>query len=255
MINKIILFLCFISHSFAIFAVEINRFHEYISNKVSYRADWDNCPSKTTGKIIIELLAEFEKNKSLVEVKKFILFNKIEEKYFFSDYKIDYNILAKSLDFKFKCSNPIAKMKVYTTGHDQSYSVILTESGDLLDPQYEVLLRSENKLKGDLPLLVVNFELIQSRLQVFEIVDFIKTLTPVIYHQISEIIINESKEMTLILSFKNRPSSVFLGDTDWKLKIEQLMKIYNYMQTNNRIPSIVNLSNSKKIVVKFTDTI
>ena len=59
----------------------------------------------------------------------------------------------------------------------------------------------------------------------------------------------------MILSFGGRPTTAFLGDDYWSEKIGKLSKVIDYMKEKKSIPTIINLTNSKKIVVKFTDKI
>jgi hypothetical protein len=44
-----------------------------------------------------------------------------------------------------------------------------------------------------------------------------------------------------------------MGVDEWNLKMTKLEKIVNYMELQKKIPAIINLTNSKKVVVKFND--
>ena len=72
---------------------------------------------------------------------------------------------------------------------------------------------------------------------------------------ISEVILNEDKELTIILSLGRKPSSAFLGKEQWHEKVDKLDSVIKYMQKKKTIPAIINLTNLKKIVVKFSDTL
>jgi hypothetical protein len=72
---------------------------------------------------------------------------------------------------------------------------------------------------------------------------------------ITEVILSEKKELTFILSKNGRPTSVFLGSGNWSEKIIKLQKLVNHLSAKNRIPSVVNLTNAEKVVVKFGDKI
>ena len=72
---------------------------------------------------------------------------------------------------------------------------------------------------------------------------------------LSEIILDDDKKLTMIFSINRRPSSAFLGSDFWNQKVEKLAKVIEYMKKKNTIPAVINLTNSKKIVVKFSDTI
>ena len=60
--------------------------------------------------------------------------------------------------------------------------------------------------------------------------------------------------MTVILSIDGHPSSVFMGSDLWDEKMVKLQKIVNYVASEKmKVPAIINLTNLKKIVVKFSD--
>ena len=69
--------------------------------------------------------------------------------------------------------------------------------------------------------------------------------------KISEIIINEHDELTFIISSSNRVASAFLGEEKWSEKVSKLEKILNHFEDSGKLPSLVNLTNLKKVVVKF----
>jgi hypothetical protein len=75
--------------------------------------------------------------------------------------------------------------------------------------------------------------------------DFRKTL--------SEVILGTRGNLTIILSLKGRPSSAFLGKDSWTEKTLKLQKIIRFLGEKKKTPSIINLTNSKKVVVKFND--
>ena len=59
--------------------------------------------------------------------------------------------------------------------------------------------------------------------------------------------------LTIILSLDGNPSSAFLGDDEWTLKAVKLQKILKFLGAKEKTPSVINLTNSKKVVVKFND--
>jgi len=85
------------------------------------------------------------------------------------------------------------------------------------------------------------------------ITKIISNLDLVFRKNLSEVIVNDSSELTMILSLKGQPSSVFLGADEWDLKVEKLTKIVGYMSKGKKIPTIINLTNPKKVVVKFNE--
>lgn len=229
-------------------------YNDYVKNKTKYKTFFGSCPSKIAGKLTLELTGIFEKNKSMQEVKQHIVEDNLFEKYFLSDYEVKYNPLSRMLTFKFDCPKPLMKVQIYRKGGEEFYTAILTENGKLFDPTYEVVLRSEGKIQGDLPNLAIPVEEIE-RNKHYEITQLIQGFSSEIYNKISEMILNSESELTMILSFQNRPSSVFLGKNYWTEKVGKMLKIYDYMKEKQKIPAVINLVNSKKIVVKFPDTI
>jgi hypothetical protein len=51
-------------------AVSFSATTKYFENKVHYRTFFGSCPSKVVGRLTLTLIKEFEKNKSLLDVKK-----------------------------------------------------------------------------------------------------------------------------------------------------------------------------------------
>jgi hypothetical protein len=89
--------------------------------------------------------------------------------------------------------------------------------------------------------------------QISSITTLIRKMEPKFRHNLSELIVNDSEELTIILSIKGKTSSVFLGSNEWNTKVMKLQKIMAYMKSEKRIPTIINLTNAKKVVVKFND--
>ena len=81
----------------------------------------------------------------------------------------------------------------------------------------------------------------------------IKNMDLQLRKKLAEVIVSDIKELTVILSIDGRPSSVFMGADNWGEKVKKLQKIVKYMKLKNRIPSIINITNTKKVVVKFND--
>ena len=69
--------------------------------KVKYRTSFGSCPSRTAGTLTLNLIKVFERTSSLRDVKLKIVKEKLKEKYFISDYKINYDPLRDQLNFKF----------------------------------------------------------------------------------------------------------------------------------------------------------
>ena len=223
-------------------------------DKLKYKTFFNKCPSKIGGKLTLLLMKEFEKNNSLKDVKSKIVNEKLDEKYFLSSYRINFDPIQNKLKFNFECPEALMKVQIYKSNGDEYYTAILVDDGKLVDPTYEVLLRAEKKLKSKLPELALPVTALDSGAH-SEITELVASLTPDFRKKISEIIINENKELTIILSINKRASSVFLGKEYWSEKVQKLVKVVTYMKKKKSIPAIINLTNSKKVVVKFSDTI
>ncbi len=222
--------------------------------KVKYRTFFGACPSRSAGALALKLMKTFEQTYSLKDVKKQIVDEKLKHKYFLSSYNIDYNPAKGSIKFNFNCPKPVMKVQVYTDSGEESSEAILVSNGDLFDPTYEILLKKENKLPSHLPSLAIPMDQLQKNLQV-EIDEMIKSLESGVSEKLSEVILDKHGSLTIILSISGRPSSVFMGDQLWTEKLGKLTKIISYMESRKKIPAVINLINSKKVVVKFSDTI
>ena len=227
---------------------------KYYENKVHYRSYFGNCPSKAVGRLTLTLIKEFEKKQSLLDIKKKIVDDGLEEKFFLSSYKVKYDPLQKMLKFNYECPKPLMKVQIYKEDGEEFYTAILVDSGKLVDPTYEALLRSEKKIKSKLPHMAVPFKLINSEVHK-SLTSLFNGLGAKFLENVSEVILNEKKELTIIMSVDRRPSSAFLGNEYWGEKVGKLKDIIEYMKEKKSIPAVINLTNSKKIVVKFSDSI
>ena len=124
----------------------------------------------------------------------------------------------------------------------------------MYEPQYENLMRAEKKIAHALPLLAISMEQIESNVP-RELANFIKKINPHLRQQISEIIFNKNNELTLIFALAGRATSAFMGSDFWEEKLAKLTKIVTYVGKSKRYPTSINLVNSKKVVVKFSDKI
>jgi hypothetical protein len=224
------------------------------SSELSYRSFLGKCPTRPAGTMALQVVKTFDESQSLRTVKQKIVDEKWADKYFVSDYKIQYDPYSKVLSLNLNCPDPLMKVQIYKTGTTESYEAILVDNGQLYDPTYEVLLRSEKKLVGPLPFLALPVEKMEDQVQK-DLTDIVKEMRPELRKKLSEVILNDSKELTIILSISGHTSSVFLGPNEWKDKMVKLDKIVNYMELKEKIPGIINLTNTKKVVVKFRDKI
>lgn len=225
---------------------------EKSSTQLSYRSDLGKCPSRPAGMMALQVVKTFDQKQSLRDVKNTMIEEKWSEKFFVSDYKIDYDPYSKVLNIKFNCPEPLMKVQLYKNNTAESYEAILVDNGQLVDPTYEALLRQEKKLIGPLPFLALPVNDMEKKVQ-NDITSIIREMRPELRKKLSEVIINENKELTIILSVSGHPSSVFMGPDEWAEKMAKLDKIVNYMELKEKVPAVINLTNSKKVVVKFSD--
>lgn len=225
---------------------------EKFSEELSYRSNLGKCPTRPAGTMALLVVKTFEQSHSLRDVKQKILKEKWADKYFVSDYKIQYDPYSKVLNLNFNCPDPLMRVQIYKNNGADSYEAILVDNGQLFDPTYEALLRSEKKLTHDLPYLALPVGEMEDKAQA-DVTALVKDMRIGLRHKLSEVILNENKELTIILSINGQPSSVFMGPDEWGDKVIKLDKIVNYMELKEKIPAIINLTNSKKIVVKFKD--
>ena len=218
----------------------------------NYKTFFGYCHSRVAGKLTLKLVKEFEKTKSLKNIKDLIIDSDLKTKYFLKDYKISFNPLTNLLNFSFDCPRPLTKVQIYKDNGIESYSAILVDNSELFDPTYEVLLRTDGKLKHSLPSLALPVGDLSDENQI-RLTGLINQMGPDFQKNLSEIILTEENELTIILSLRDKPSSAFLGKDSWEEKVMKLKKIVSYMDEKKKIPSIINLTNAKKVVVKFSD--
>lgn len=226
----------------------------FTQKNINYRTHFGSCPSKSSGHLTLVLMKEFEKNHSLKDVKELILNEKLDEKYFLSDYRISYNPVIKTLRVVLECPEPLAKLQVYKPNGQEHFSAILADNAKMYEPQYENLMRAEKKLNYQLPLLAISMEQLEASAPT-DVANFIKKMEVDLRKQISEIIISKNNDLTIIFGLGGKATSVFMGADLWEEKLNKLSKIVGYVGKNKRYPSSINLVNSKKVVVKFSDKI
>jgi hypothetical protein len=245
-------FLKIIILTFALISVSAYAKLGPMGPETKYRTNFGRCPSKAAGTLTLELVREFERFHSLKDVKELILKDDLSQKHFLSEYKISYDPLKNFLHFKFDCPKPLMKVQLYKSSGVDSYEAILVDNGELFDPTYEVLLRQEKKIQRDLPYLALPVGEMDEDVQM-GITKLINKMSPESRSKLSEIIVNESNNLTIILSVQGHPSSVFMGNSFWSEKIEKLDKIVSYMEAKKKVPAVINLTNDKKVVVKFNE--
>lgn len=219
-------------------------------NDIKYRTSYGECPSKSAGDFAIIVMKEFERSRSLKQVKEKILTEKLDEKYFLSEYQVGYNPVSRTVRIRLECPEALVKVQVYRENGKEHYSAVMVSNGKLFDPSYEMILKAEKKLKVDLPSLAISVQDLEGEVHE-NFTRFATRLSVSIRQKISEIIINDNKELTMVFSLGGRTTSVFLGTDFWETKLEKLGKIISYVEKSHKYPSTINLTNAKKVIVKF----
>jgi hypothetical protein len=220
--------------------------------KIKYRTYFGRCPSRVAGALTLSLVREFEKRSLLSDVKKKILNEKLISKHFVSTYEIKFNPVKKFLDIKLDCPLPLMRVQIYKRDGQDSYEALLVDNGKLFDPTYEEILENDKKLQYNLPSLAIPVEKANEKIQ-NQLVNIIKAMEIGFRKKLSEVILSNDGNLTIILSLGGNPSSAFLGDNEWTLKALKLQKILKFLGARQKTPSVINLTNSKKVVVKFND--
>ncbi|MCB9094650.1 MAG: hypothetical protein H6621_06225 [Halobacteriovoraceae bacterium] len=216
-----------------------------------YKTSFGSCSSKLTGELTLLLIKTFEKKNSLKHLKNKIVKENLKEKYFLSEYRINYNPIKKQLEFQFDCPKPLAKVQVYKNDGSELYTAILVEGGKVFDPYYDVILRKEKKLEGSLPFFAVPEKAISEDIFI-DISRYLQEVKTSFLKKISEVMIDKKNNLTVIISEENNTISVFLGKNEWNQKTTKLIKTIDYFSKKNKYPSIVKFTSSKKVVVKFS---
>lgn len=237
--------------SFSVFAGVPDSFTQ---KNIKYRTYIGECPSKSSGSFAMLVMKEFEKNHSLKDVKEKILHEKLDEKHFLSEYRISFNPVTKTLRLQLECPQPLLKVQVYKSNGEEHYSAILGDNAKMYEPGYEVIMKAEKKLTYNLPLLAISMQQLEGDAPT-SLANFIKQMEKDLRRQISEIIISKNNELTIVFALGGKATSVFMGADLWEEKLTKLTKIIGYVNKNRRYPGSINLVNSKKVVVKFSDNL
>ncbi|OFZ14309.1 MAG: hypothetical protein A2X86_05525 [Bdellovibrionales bacterium GWA2_49_15] len=226
------------------------------ANNYSYKSFFGSCPARPASEFALLIAKRFEEKKSLGDLKKYLENGHHSERYFVSNYKVDFDPLYERITIKLECPGPIYRVTFYSTKgtRPKSYDdLILASDGNFYNKIFADFLTEEGKLTKKLPILAMP----ESRYG-RELWSGLKRISTSIYgleleKNLTEMIVNKDGTLTLILSINSHPVSVFFGKNEWEDKILKLGRLVTYTQNQQRIPSIVNMTNSKKVVVKFSE--
>ena len=219
-------------------------------NEVSYKIKNYSCPTKVVGDLTLRLMDVFERDQSLKDLKLSIVKNAYESKYFLQDYEIKFNPLEGSLLFTYYCPKPLMKIEIFDSLGIKTFGGTLVSNGEIFKESFLKLLEKESNKELDIPYLSIPHDKINGELTK-RIAKLYLSLSDVNKQKVSEIILNSSKELTFIITSSNRVASAFFGQVKWSEKVSKLEKILNHFNASDKLPSLVNLTNSKKVVVKF----
>lgn len=217
--------------------------------KTLYALDFMSCPMKSSGDLAILLAREFDITKSLYKLKKMMQSERLKESYFLSSYHIGYNPVLKKLDFKFTCPGLIAKIQIQRE-NGQSFLGSLVDTGEVFDPQYEMLLKREKMIDSSVPFFAISLKNLNDQKHL-GVVKLLKDMNPKLYKQISEVILNDMDELSFVLKSKNNATTISFGKEYWDQKVEKLVKIQDFFNQKEKQPKFINLASNKKIVVRF----
>ena len=221
-----------------------------IPDKTTTKSSWPGCPSQTAGKFVLSLVKEFEDTQSLFKVNQKIKKNKLTTRYFVDEYNISYSPVKNRLIFNLRCPKALVRVSAINDDGKVVSSSVLVEGGKLFDPTYEMLLKSDKILKSELPTLAISYGRLTEQYKNL-LTDFFANLDVKTKSMLSELIVDSSGKMTLILSHKRKPMSVFFGENSWIEKRKKLTRMIAYLLPKKGLPKTINMSNSKKVVVKF----
>lgn len=221
-----------------------------LSKELTYKIKNYSCPTKAVGDLTLRLMDVFERDHSLKDLKMSIVKNKYEEKFFLQDYEIKFNPIENNILFTYYCPKPLLKIEIFDSLGIKTFGGALVSNGEIYKEVFLKLLEKEQKKPLNIPYLSIPHEKINGDITK-EIAQLYLTLNKSNKKKVSEIILNQNLELTLILSASNRVASAFLGIENWTEKMSKLQKILDHFATSGKLPSLVNLTNPKKVVVKF----
>ncbi len=211
-----------------------------------------HCPIRTGTKFKSFVTLSFSKKPSLWDLKKEIIESSMDKNLFISKYEIDYSPMYKKIDIKIECPRPFMKLQVYKNSQNKNSlqsSSILVEGGMLYDTTYEAFLREDKKLLSDLVYFNSDKEL--SKEYLVNVISFYKKLPFNFKDRISEFFVNSEGDLIVILSVELKPVSILFGLDNWSEKLNSALRVLNSLERKNKVPRMMNLSNPKKVIVKF----
>lgn len=215
----------------------------------SYKSFFNSCPHTKVDFLATSIANDFKKKQSLRSVKKTLSEQDILKTYYISSYDISHDPTKKVLSINFKCPKPLAELHAF---NGSSKLGILAKNGLQVSHEYIKLLKEEKKWSGSLVDIVVPIHLLEKDFP-YLLSSLVEEMQESLKASVAELIIDEEKNLTIILSLRNKPISVFIGQASWNQKLKRLYKIINYYSSRKKIPAVVNLKQTNdKVVVKFS---
>ena len=221
-----------------------------LNASTNFETKFGRCPKYVVGKLFFQISEKFEKTKSLLEVKKLITKENLEKKYFLSNYELKTNLTKSKLWIEFECPRPLFQVIVNNPNLDKSNELVLVSNGQLFDPTYIQFIQDEKEESIYLPYLSIPESTVDKKMM-DSIVQLMKSNNKQVNKLIAEIIINNAREMKLILKLNNKSSVVYFGKNEWPGKMAKLERVLLHYKNSSSFPIKINMAINKKVVVKF----
>lgn len=217
---------------------------------IKYRTSFGNCPTHLVGKLTLNLVDLYSKDRSLYKIKQWMLEQEIKKKYFLSHYGVRVHPLKNEMDLNFECSPPVFRVNFFENNfRTPQQSLVLNEDGEFVDPTYLYFLAEENKVPSFIP--EVSLQKNESSDEILKKLLQFLVKRKLLMKEISEIIVQNDNKIFMTISINAQPIWVVIGEKGLEKKFKQLEKIVEYIKVQKKVPSTMNLSNSQKITIKF----
>ncbi len=216
---------------------------------VHIQSDFGSCPRKELGPFSLDLIKHFDQKGSLYDLEQKTL-EQTAWKDYLTFYRFRYHPFHKTLHLKFDCAKPVLALQIYE--QKRSHKAIIAENGKILDWSYLKAFYREHSLENNLPLGAIARSFLDQK-NLKRLLGFYDALILGKEFKLSELIVDSEGDLTVVLSSKNGPSTLFIGSKSWESKVLKLNKIIEYFSSLEKFPQKLNLRDSKKIVVKLAE--
>jgi hypothetical protein len=218
---------------------------------IRYEVQTNLCPKSHVQHLINKIKRSYDEHQSLYDLKKQFLSENWSTQYFLSFYKIEYFPFVKKVAVQLDCSQPLFRVHFKQNSHEL-YEKTLAENGQLYDPNYEYLYYKDQDVPVQLSYLTIDEKHRENKIFFIQIKNLVKTQKVFFQKYIAEAIFDEGDSLTFIIRHSQGSSVAYLGKSDWNKKLHILKKMMMNFEMQGQIPVLMNVSNLKKVVVKFT---